>query len=226
MEVPNRDQEETAIALILLPIFEEWTRDMLRLVGFVPWEAYRQRVQESMTQRLAAVYLFIVLRFEADRGASFDMDAMGASAVSWASARASELATNLVASVKATFGNLISSFFSGGPVGGQAAQATAEEARKAIGGILTRERAGGIAATEVTAAQSAGQIQAVQVYQAQTGLLLDGIWQVELNAIGLPDSRVCKICKPLHGTGREVWGLKFPGGPPAHPRCRCTLTYR
>ena len=226
MEVPNRDQEEAALVLLLLPIFDQWTGDLERLVGFIPWDAYRQRVQEALSQRLASVFLYIVLRFEAERAANFDMDAMAAAAVGWATSRASEVATGLVNSVRGSYNDLVATIFSGGPVGAGSASSNAAQAREAISSLLTRERAVTISSTEITAAQSAGQIRAVQEYQARTGLLLDGIWIVELNGLGQPDSRVCPVCRPLHGTGREVWGGKFPGGPPAHPRCRCTLTYR
>lgn len=39
------------------------------------------------------------------------------------------------------------------------------------------------------------------------------------------DERVCKVCGPLDGTTQSTWQSKFPGGPPAHPSCRCWLSY-
>ena len=41
------------------------------------------------------------------------------------------------------------------------------------------------------------------------------------------DERVCPICQPLHGTVTNKKGV-FPGGyvsPPAHPKCRCDVSY-
>lgn len=40
------------------------------------------------------------------------------------------------------------------------------------------------------------------------------------------DERVCPICSPLNGKTQDVWGKQFPNGTPAHPRCRCFLTYQ
>lgn len=41
------------------------------------------------------------------------------------------------------------------------------------------------------------------------------------------DERVCPVCAPLHGAKARKGGT-FPGGfrsPPAHPRCRCGVTF-
>jgi hypothetical protein len=35
----------------------------------------------------------------------------------------------------------------------------------------------------------------------------------------------CPICAPLHKRPRRSWQRRFPFGPPAHPRCVCTIDY-
>lgn len=39
------------------------------------------------------------------------------------------------------------------------------------------------------------------------------------------DGRVCSTCHPLNEQPESVWAGEFPSGPPAHPNCRCFLTY-
>ena len=218
MELPNRDQEENALAALLLVVFEEWERDLIH-GGFVPWEAYRARVEAILTQRLAGVFLLIALLFGRDRGFSLELDSMAAAAVAYASARASEVATNLRASVQAAYQAAVNLVFGGGPTLPPGAPSP-RNLRDALAGILSRARALTLATTEVTQAQSAGNIRAVQEYQARTGLVLEGIWITER------DARVCPICAPLQGTTRAEWGDRFPLGPPAHPNCRCSLSFQ
>jgi hypothetical protein len=40
------------------------------------------------------------------------------------------------------------------------------------------------------------------------------------------DEKVCKICGPLDGKNQRFWEDKYENGPPAHPNCRCFLTYQ
>ncbi|MEM1225917.1 MAG: hypothetical protein AAGJ40_09470 [Planctomycetota bacterium] len=45
------------------------------------------------------------------------------------------------------------------------------------------------------------------------------IWQLD------PFSNVCPICMGLAGTPERIWRKEFPGGPPAHPNCRCHISH-
>lgn len=57
------------------------------------------------------------------------------------------------------------------------------------------------------------------VPRSRLGLLVP-VWRIE-------DESACeKICQPLNGHGELVYGRDFPGGPPAHPRCRCFLVWQ
>lgn len=51
------------------------------------------------------------------------------------------------------------------------------------------------------------------------------IWHASTDAQGNPDSKVCPICRPLHGRPREEWQAVFPLGPPSHIACRCYVDY-
>lgn len=96
-----------------------------------------------------------------------------------------------------------------------------------------------IAATETTAAQTAGiggNGSGGIVDQARSfGMVFDKIWRSER------DSLVCPICRRFHNTPEEAWGsvvrglgnlltngqeIIDRGGPPAHPHCRCYLVVK
>jgi len=79
-----------------------------------------------------------------------------------------------------------------------------------------RTRAEMIAMTEVNRARSIGQLIATQ-WLRRKGIEIELIWMTAA------DERVCPVCNPLHQTPRRVWSRVIPGGPPAHPRCRCIL---
>ncbi len=90
-------------------------------------------------------------------------------------------------------------------------------------GAFSPARAEMAAITEVTRAISAAEF-GIAGYLAtidDPGLrkLLRPVWYTK------DDELVCPVCGPLHGLGKEEWGKVFPLGPPAHPRCRCWLTW-
>ena len=76
------------------------------------------------------------------------------------------------------------------------------------------------ARTGVTIEISKGERAYTDGLELETQEVLAKLWYTER------DGRVCPICAPLHRTPEAVWGPVSPGGPPAHPNCRCWLTYR
>lgn len=71
------------------------------------------------------------------------------------------------------------------------------------------------AVTETTAAQTAGSEAAAAIY----GMDEADLWITE------NDGRVCPTCGPLHMATRKKWMARFPNGTPAHPNCRCYISY-
>ena len=76
-------------------------------------------------------------------------------------------------------------------------------------------RAEMIAVTETTRAAVEGERAMVAELEAITGRRMVPIWQTN------KDERVCPICGTRHG--KEIVNNDYP---PAHPRCRCWVTYR
>lgn len=84
-----------------------------------------------------------------------------------------------------------------------------------------RTRASAIAVTEVTRAHS----QAENQYQrrlADMGVKMERVWITANDEI----ARRCPICWPKHRRPESEWADAFPGGPPGHVNCRCSLILR
>ena len=73
-----------------------------------------------------------------------------------------------------------------------------------------------IAITETTSARSGGVMLYASLLRV-VGLAVTEVWETQ------EDERVCPVCGELHDTTKDVWGVDYPGGPPAHPNCRCRL---
>ena len=80
-------------------------------------------------------------------------------------------------------------------------------------------RAGRIAVTEITKAVSAGETIANEILRREVGKQLTRRWWTR------DDERVCPVCGPLHRKLEFEWHGQFPSGTPAHPECRCWMTY-
>lgn len=76
------------------------------------------------------------------------------------------------------------------------------------------------AVTAVTEIVTAAELASREVIKITEGVRVDSVWQTEA------DSLVCPVCSPLHNRPESVWAVKFPGGPPGHPNCRCELRHR
>lgn len=78
-------------------------------------------------------------------------------------------------------------------------------------------RAAMIAVTEMTRAST----QAVDNYQAylkENGIETMMYWSTQNDE--LVDQ--CPVCAPMHNAPKDEWPDDLKGGPPAHPRCRCS----
>lgn len=84
--------------------------------------------------------------------------------------------------------------------------------------LFSDSRASVIAATENTEAISKGQFYARDELLA-IAILLIPVWDTE------DDADVCPICDPFERQRQNVWQGDFPTGPPAHPNCRCRLSW-
>lgn len=85
--------------------------------------------------------------------------------------------------------------------------------------LMSPARASDVAVTETTRANSKAERAAADDFERATGTKIVAYWVTE------SDSRVCATCEGLGGNAETVWLRGFPDGPPAHPNCRCWLSW-
>ncbi len=101
-----------------------------------------------------------------------------------------------------------------------AMDSTQDEIAKVIAS-WANDRAEMIAATEVSSALHAGMADAASVIGQQQGVEVEKAWNVEDDP--------CEICLGNVDDGWVLEDINFASGddgPPAHPNCRCSLSYR
>lgn len=147
----------------------------------------------------------------------FKFDVTNPAAVAWAKAHAGDTIDDMNSATVEDIRDLVADAFE--------QQFDVDELADKIADLIGDDaRAEMVARTETMRAANEGQMQLWD--QATEAGLLTGDEQKEW--IVTPDDRLCPICEPLDG---EKAGLdetfKVDGeeidGPPAHPRCRCTI---
>lgn len=221
-DIPNRSDEEAALAYLLMTMFQQQQADALSLLGDPP-DARRipPTFYDDMRRDLAlatAAYLARIHAEAAGRMADqlgFDADAERAleAAEEWSTRRAGELSDQLVARVQAQVSDVIAS--------AQEAEPDQQLAVAALGlaTIWTTARAERIAIYETTGAASAGEMDQRDSIEDLYNVEIAATWNTQ------EDANVCEICEPFNGEPEEVWGHLFPSGPSAHGGCRCYLTW-
>jgi SPP1 gp7 family putative phage head morphogenesis protein len=169
-------------------------------------------IRAAILADLTAVALASMGAFADEVGLGVD-DAIAQTAASaWARAHAGELVQGITTTTQAAVGNAVAAFL-------ETPGMDRGQLEGLLQGAFGRTRAETIAVTEVTRAASEG----AAIYKEQlraAGLAFERVWRTS------NDDLTCPICTPLNGKAESVWGEQFPAGPPAHPRCRCSVTLR
>jgi hypothetical protein len=200
-DLTNRTERERQLATALLLLFERHGRAIQAVWPRAPdWKGMERDTHAALAAVLAGTFT------EAASGMHGAPDARRWGQA-WADGYASVLAGEIVATTREDVASV-----SGTSPAEEAAALAAVIAALAM-------RAENIAVTETTRAITSGERIAVEQYEMSTGTRFRPIWQTEL------DARTCDVCRPLDGTGEEVFGRVAPTGPPVHPRCRCYLEW-
>ena len=218
-DLKNRGKYESEFARKVSSLMGRHRRDLATLLGSPPDlsnvpESFWSKVQKETEEEISAVLLLIFLASSsqhspADSGAIFQ-GFVSRDGEQWSGSRSKTLASGYVQNSRERLGQL-------GQKWAENPETPKSEISQDLISLFGPDRAEGIAITESTNAISAGGESAVR---QSGGISPEDIWITER------DARVCPICSPLDGTSRAVWSLKFPSGPPAHPRCRCYLRYK
>lgn len=222
-DLPNRQDEEAALAALLLVQFEEFQDEALGLLGDPPdmanlpvgyFDRIAQSIKATLLDQLTGLHVEAAERMAEAFDMAWDAARAAKEAAAWAEQRATELATDFAKRIYEQISEALQRFRE---------QENSDAAAAGLGVMLatifSEERAEGIAVTETTGAVSEGEIAEARRMERELGVKIVAEWVTER------DARVCPICTPLDGQPEEDWREQFPSGPPAHPRCRCYLTW-
>lgn len=199
------DHEKKAAAAIYL-LLRRWGREVEDGERFAPVR-FAGDLQQVLVPRLALVHADAAGSMGPHLGAdlsNLDVDAISAR---WARRYGRQLSREVAANIQDEI---------------RSARGLADpgEIEDALSKTFGRDRAENIGVTETTRGISAGERSVVKEIERQTGKAILAYWETER------DGKVCKTCKGLGGMSETIWSRKYPMGPPAHPRCRCFLSWR
>ena len=193
----------------------QWER-ALRLSEWRPGDLPRDFLRDQRDELAAALFLRAVAtgkaaikaQAESMRLAAEDRKRLEAAAVLLLLRRAGQMSASVSAQIVAdTVGGL------------RGYRRDVPAIQERIGVLFSPTRGEAIGITQTTAAASVGQLVVGDVLE-EDGIDTEWVWITE------EDGKVCPICRPFNRKDRSVWGRRFPGGPPGHPRCRCRLQLR
>lgn len=123
----------------------------------------------------------------------------------------------------------------------RAGEATAQDVDDVIVSTTSDSRADGVATTETTRVQTAGETDAATTAndrdrrEAGSGpgagkkslrlLVAKWVHRPPISAPGIPGVHPCPVCLPLIGLTADKWPTQFASGPPAHPGGDCFLEW-
>lgn len=205
--------QEQALFDVLKPLLSKYGAAALNaILAGEPFDsaAFSDALRAALLGELATIALASLGELSEVVGPEFDVGQLATEASTWARTYTYDLVQNLTTTTQQTVQNAAASFL-------ETPGMTRAQLEMLLSGAFSARRAESIAITEVTRAASA----ATSMYQSQltaAGLTFVRVWHAD------NDDRVCPICGPLDGKKEDVWADRFPGGPPAHVRCRCSTT--
>lgn len=194
------------------------------------WFEISDRTQKTLRKHYRDTFRKAALAVAGQAGTKLDAVELNRIADQWAISKAFEISRGVTTTLQSRVENAVSELDpkTVGITGGF-------EVRQ----ILSKDRAELIGATETTRAAAAGEGWFVDQFNPAVDAAekLVPVW------ITAADERTCYICAPLHNTlpldlekygvaeGTPVrgtisgWDALYGDGPPAHPRCRCSLRW-
>lgn len=253
-ELPNRERLESDFAKRFGKAARRHEREFRKLLGDPPrLENVPQEFWDKMEHETEhSLYPILLLIFdESSLFHGWDDIASGLAAFGWAKQRAENLSTQWVESTRnrlqkgfdkittpespeletvatarqnsgsvadqyreqAPF-NRISEYFEQEP--------TKEEVDEIIDSAFGPSRIAQNAVDETTRARHAGGEAAIV---ATVGISELDEWRCQEKAEGVPDDKVCPICRPMNRKRRKNWPWRRDAGPPCHPNDRCWVWY-
>lgn len=228
-DLRDRTRREKALALILtMLLIEEQKRLFAAIgasatIGSLPgnyFDLLGSRMASAIYPHLADTYVSSAVDLLPTRPTDAALQTIRRDATRWATQQARLIASQQAQSVRDRVVKALADVMAKRQAGSlETAQEVATAVDQATARIFTPAKAESVAVTEVTGANSAGEDGINRRIEDTYGVRVLATWWTE------SDNAVCEICGPLHGKPESAWQNQFPGGPPAHPRCRCFRTY-
>lgn len=215
-ELNNRDEIEARLARLLGRVNRETYNRLSELLGDPPkldnitedvWREIQANYETTLMPEMESIFMEAANGMLDNVGIGVEWDLINRRASDWSRRYTFDLVSGINDNNRRVLRESVGDFY---------------EQRLNLGGLQDRlrstfgpVRAEMIAITETTRAASQGEEAYANELRRQ-GAELVAIWNTSNDAI------TCPICSPRNGK-QQGDGWEYP--PPAHPRCRCWLTY-
>lgn len=170
-----------------------------------------EELRAALGPEIAAITMEQAVALMEETGIVLDVAMVSEEAIRWARDYSYELVRGLDATTRKLLQEAVSTYASTPGM-------TIGDLDRILEPAFGPVRAEMIATTEVTRAYAEATNEHQRMVERETGIRMRRVWET------LNDDLVCPICGPLNGKPEEDWAVMFPGGPPAHPRCRCSTS--
>lgn len=215
-EISGRDSIESRMARALEGKFEEQRKELLSLLGDPPdinnipssyWDDAGKGIAEAVRPILQDIYIEQAQALMGTISIGVDMAVVNTMAIEWASSYAYDLVKGINDVTRKGIAEAVRLFYERG--------FSIDELQDDLSRYYNSVRARMIAVTETTRAGVEGERQIAEQIARDSGVQMIPVWNTAA------DELVCPICGPRHN--QEITDGKYP---PAHPNCRCWVTYR
>lgn len=207
MELPDRDERDDDAGLLLSLLLSMLRLELLGFIDDEIPEEFWQRVRDETESNLTLILLGVFLASARFHGAT--SETILAEAVRFAQANAGNAAGSFTETSRERIEKILAEWESRRANGETIPETEIAERTQSVFGDARAELLG---VTAVTVAQTGGGEYAMNQNSGDT-------W------VAVGDERTCPTCGGLDGTTRAEWGKSYPSGPPAHPVCRCFISY-
>ena len=218
MDIINRDEIERRLARVL---GRDLRAELDRLMGYlgdppalanVPnayWQNGWRDIQKDVEPILVDIYLRQAEAQMNELGIGVDWDMVNTNASRWAGKHTEDMLSELFEKRYEHLNETLPRFYQEGW--------NLSDLQTELEKWYSPVRAEMISVTETTRAAAEGERAFAEQMERELGVQLIPIWQTSNDEI----VRRCPICWPKHG--KPITDGNYP---PAHPRCRCWVTYR
>lgn len=214
-ELPGRSKYEIELTRIMARLLSAYAGRLLELLGDPPnlanlppdfWQNESEVMVAALRPFLEQVYLDSARAMMGSTVSAIDWALVNQAAVDWASTYTFNLIQGLFQTDIGALQRALAAYY-------QAPTTMGELTARILQIIASPIRAEMIAVTEVTRAAAEGE-RAIAAGLAKQGIVMTPIWKTN------NDELVCPICAPRNQ--QEITDDIYP---PAHPRCRCWVSY-